>query len=266
MNLPFNIVNAVRAAYLFLIAERNYLLRLAVAPVLIKLVCYVTALALGYEDNLLRMALILVPASLIEGWMLAHVIRLITLGQRWPFQVTGDDEADIAVLQKRMHGVMGGLVSYALINILLAGLLAAMTMFAPVAPVDGAQPSAGDAGRAVMMLFAMGGLLWAFPLLWVYIPLSTSSDARAWLKDIRGMRFSLPMIGVWLLSYLPVAAVTMLGVNAILSPFPEGSVPAGARFAAIILSVVLDTLKALIGTAAMTFALGDYHARKGPRA
>lgn len=264
MSLPFNIINAARAGYQLMIQERRYLLRLAMIPTLIKLVCYVTALSLGFEDNMVRMALVLLPASLVEGWMLAHVIRMITLGQRWPFQPTGDMEADVAVLRTRMHGIMGGLVSYALVNVLLAGLLALMTGMAPVM-VDGAPPEPMDAGRAMILLVMMSTTIWAFPLLWVFIPLSLSMDAREWLKEIRGLRFALPMIAVWLLCYLPVAAVMMIGINAILSPFAEGAVPVGARFSVIILSVVLDTVKALIGTAGMTFALGEYFANKNSR-
>lgn len=261
MNLPFNIINSARAGYEFLVSERRYLLRLALIPALVKLICYVAALSLGFENNVVRMSLILLPASLMEGWMLAHAIRLITLGQRWPFQPTGDTDADMAVLRVRMHGVMGGLVAYALINVLLAGLLATMTGLLPHMP-EGGQPAPIDAGRAILMLAVMGGTLWAFPLLWVFIPLSLSMDAREWLREVRGFRFSLPMIAVWLLCYLPVAAIMMLGISAIISPFPEGQVPAGARFSVMILSVVLDTVKALLGTAGMTFALGDYFANR----
>lgn len=264
MNLPFNIVNAARAGYQLMIQERRYLLRLAVIPILIKLVCYVTALSLGFEGNMVRMALVLLPASLVEGWMLAHMIRLITLGQRWPFQPTGDMDADVAVLRSRMHGVMGGLVSYALINVLLAGLLALLTGLAPEI-TEGTQPEADDAGRAMILLIVMSTMIWGFPLLWLFIPLSLSMDAKEWLIEVRGLRFALPMIAVWLLCYLPVAAVTLIGINAIISPFPEGAIPTGARFSVIILSVILDTVKALIGTAGMTFALGEYFANKGPR-
>lgn len=264
MNFPFNIINAVRAGYEFMLQERAYLLRLALIPTLIKLVCYVAALSLGFENNMVRMAIVLLPASLAEGWMLAHVIRLITLGQRWPFRPTGDMDADMAALRVRMHGVMSGLIAYALINVLLAGLLAlAMGMAPDVA--EGAQPQAGDAGRALVMLGVMVGMVWAFPLMWVFVPLSLSMDARDWLREVKGFRFSLPMIAVWMLCFLPVTAITMLGVSAILSPFAEGEIPAGARFSAIVLSVILDTVKALIGTAGITFALGEFFASKGTR-
>lgn len=264
MNFPFNIIDSVRAGYEFIFRERAYLLRLALVPVLIKLVCFIAAISLGVEGNMVRMAIVMLPASLAEGWMLAHVIRLITLGQRWPFQPTGDMEADMSVLRTRMHGVMGGLVTYALINLLLAGLLALMMGMAPQA-ADAGVPQTVDAGRALLMLVIMGAVIWAFPLLWVFVPLSLSMDGRAWLQEVRGLRFSLPMIAVWVLCFLPVTAIAMLGISAIISPFPPDAIPAGARFSSIILSVILDTAKALIGTAGITFALGEYFANKGSR-
>lgn len=261
MNFPFDMIGAARAGYQFVIHERAYLLRLAVVPILIKLVCYVTAVALGYQDNMLRMALILLPASLVEGWMLSHMVRLIMLGQRWPFQPTGDDAADFEVLKRRMQGVMGGLVCYALINVLVAGVFALMTWLMPEA-AEG-QKAAVDPLRALAAVSITVASFWAFPLLWIFIPLATSMDPASWARRVIGWRFSLPLIGVWIMCFLPVVTITMIGVSAIVSPFAVGEIPEGARFAVIILSVILDTVKAVIGTAGITFALADYYKKSG---
>lgn len=266
MNTPFNIVQSARSAYRFIYAERLYILRLALFPTLIKLVCYVAGLALGYEDNMIRMALILLPASLVEGWMLSHLVRLIMLGQRWPFQPTGDTEADLEALEPRMRGVMGGLITYALINMVIAGVMALLVGMVP----DTADPAAAQVvspSQALLMMMALVACIWGFPLLWIYIPMATSMDAASWARSVFGLRFSFPMIAVWMLCYLPVAAITLFGVSAILSPFGGGEVPDGARFAVIIIGVILDTAKALLGTAGITFALGEFYkkARKDAR-
>jgi hypothetical protein len=258
MNAPFNIVQSARSAYSFIYAEHKYILRLALFPTLIKLVCYVAGLTLGYDDNMLRMALILLPASLVEGWMLSHVIRLIVLNQRWPFQPTGDTEADLKTLEPRMRGVMSGLITYALINMLIAGVMAVLMGMVP----DTLDPAAGAAvspQQAMLMMLIMAGCVWGFPLLWLYIPMATGMDPKSWAKSVVGLKFSFPMIAIWMLCYLPVAAITLFGVSAILSPFGQGEIPTGARFAVIIIGVILDTAKALLGTAGMTYALTEFY-------
>lgn len=262
MEFPFRIVPAAQNAYRLLSAERLYVLRLAFFPTVIKLVCYVTGLTLGYEDNVLRMSLILVPASLVEGWMLAHLVRLIVLGQRWPFRPSGNDEADIAMLEPRMRGVLGGLITYTLINLLIAGAMAlVMGGGSGGVEADAAEITASPL-QATLMMAMMAAGIWGFPLLWLYIPVAGGMDVRRWIDEIRGLKFSLPLMGVWLLCYLPIAALTIFGVSAILSPFETGAIPTGARFAVIIIGVILDTAKSLLGTAGITFALMDYYHNK----
>lgn len=253
---PFNVIQSARSAYHLLIAERRYLLRLAIVPAFIKLVCYTAGLSMGYENNLVRMALILLPASLVEGWMLAHLVRLIVLNQRWPFQPSGNEEADMAVLETRMYGIMGGLITYVLINLLVAGALAL------VASTGSLDAETVPPGQALAMMTGLIAMVWAFPLLWLYIPMAAGADTLAWLKNFRGLRVSLSMIGVWLLCYLPIAAMTLFGISAILGPFKGGDIPAGANFAVIIVSVILDTAKALLATAGMTYAVKDFYTPK----
>lgn len=264
MDFPFRILPSAQNAYRLLAAERAYILRLAIVPTIIKLVCYVAGLSLGYEDNVLRMALILVPASLVEGWMLSHLVRLIVLGQRWPFRPTGDDEADIAVLEPRMRGVMGGLITYTLIHLIIAGVMALVMSMAPTSldPAASSEVSASPA-QVMLIMSVMVAAVWGFPLLWTYIPVASGMDPRNWVREWTGLKFSLPMMGVWLLCYLPIAALTIFGVSAILTPFGMGEIPAGARFAVIIVGVILDTVKALLATAGISFALMDfYHTKK----
>ncbi|PZQ45894.1 MAG: hypothetical protein DI551_06110, partial [Micavibrio aeruginosavorus] len=72
-----NTIKAVIEAYKTCWAARQYIVRLAAAPLFIKFVCLMFATSmtrsLGISDSgIILFVLIMIPAYLAEGWMLAH--------------------------------------------------------------------------------------------------------------------------------------------------------------------------------------------------
>ena len=92
----FDIIDAAGRGYSKVWEEKTYLYQLAVIPVVIKFVCYLTIQALDWEENFIRQALVMLPSYFADGWMLSHFVRLIFLDQRWPFKPSGDPEKDMA--------------------------------------------------------------------------------------------------------------------------------------------------------------------------
>lgn len=261
--ISFDIITAAGQAYIKLWEERTYLLRLALVPTLIKLTCYTVAMALGYEENILRLSLCLLPAYFAEGWMLSHLVRLIILDQRWPFRPSGNEEVDMPLLHERLRGVMSGVLAYVLINLILAGYLTIMLHFGP----QGAAPEDIDPRKALFGFLSLVFAFWGVRLIWLYIPLALNMSARDYLKSLRGFSSSLSLIGVWLLCFVPAVAAMLIGQSVILGPFLEGEVPKAAHFSVILLRVVLDTIKVLLCTAGVAYGLSDlYNRRKEGRA
>ncbi|MCB1529442.1 MAG: hypothetical protein H6853_00915 [Rhodospirillales bacterium] len=253
--VSFDIITAAGKAYIKLWEERAYLLHLALVPTLIKLTCYTAAMALGYEENILRLSLCLLPAYFAEGWMLSHLVRLIVLGQRWPFRPSGDEEADMPLLRERLRGVMSGTLAYVLINLALAGYLTIMLHFGP----QGAAPEDIDPRKALFGFASLVFAFWAVRLIWLYIPLALNMPARDYLKSLGGFSSSLSLIGVWLLCFVPAVAAMLIGQSMILAPFLEGEVPKIVHFSIIFLRVVLDTIKVLLCTAGIAYGLSDLY-------
>ena len=109
MNQPepkslIDVVESVDYGYRFLWRERAYLMHIAAAPLAIKAICLLVLIGLGWERDFIRSALVMLPAYFAEGWMLAHLIRLVFYDQRWPFQPTGDKARDQMLLQDRIFG------------------------------------------------------------------------------------------------------------------------------------------------------------------
>lgn len=254
----FDIISAAAKAYKTTWAERRYLLRLAAIPFLIKLVCFVLAATFAKEDDqYLRFMLIMVPGLLAEGWMLSHYTRLLVIGHRWPFRATGDFDSDMAILAVRARGVLSGMIVYVLINMAL-GLLMAMVgqIMMPYLSGDD-QVAQADIPPPIMMFsaFMLGFLFWGFRLLWLYIPFAVNADAKPYLLALRGLSSSLYMIGLWLICFAPAFFVLRI-LGGFIGGLLSVSIGDGASSLVLILMTVLaDTVKSLLATAGMTYAL-----------
>ena len=119
----FDVIEAGGKGYSFAWAERRYLLRLALVPLLIKLVCHTVVLTFEWQTDFMRQALVMLPSYFADGWLMAHLVRLVFLEQRWPFRPTGNKEQDLTVLEDRARGVLSGVLVFALIKFLLAGVV-----------------------------------------------------------------------------------------------------------------------------------------------
>lgn len=252
----FDVIDAAGKGYALAWQERKYLLRLAAGPLLIKLTCYTTVVALGWELDFLRQALVMLPSYFADGWMLAHLVRLVFLNQRWPFRPSGDRDNDIAQLQDRAQGIMAGMVSFVLIKFLLAGfthLAYRASVFDPASGGAAPEPSLFMALAGIVAIFA---LLWAFRLIWLYIPAAVGYPLRRFLKEISGYMTSIYMAGVWFICFVPAAVLFTLLVSVFLAPLGVGGgdstvMPAGIEFVLAALRVALDTAVAILATASL---------------
>ncbi len=253
-----DIIDATRRAYRTIWDERSYLLRLAMIPLGLKLICF--TLAANYADSgtYMRSVLIMLPAILAEGWMLAHFIRLLGLNHRWPFRPTGDMNADFSVLHTRARGILSGTIVFALINMALGFLVATVgpyfSSFLPENPSDAAHVDIP--GYALLMSVGMlAFMFWGFRLTWLYIPYALNMTPGPYLFVLRGLGTSVHLIGLWLLCFLPFYLV--LGVfTGVIGPALAALLGKSvATLLALVMGVIADTLKTLLTTAGVTYAL-----------
>lgn len=261
----FDIIDAAGHGYTKAWQERAYLARLAVVPLLVKFTCLVVILAMGYEDNLLRQGLILIPAFFMEGWLLAHAVRLFSLGERWPFAPTGDPEKDQRLMLERTRGIMGCILMYALLKFVQTGTMALVFHYGSLEDVQAARGEVRFEG-ALMAIILAAAWIWAFRLAFIYIPLAVNVSVYGYLKMLRGYATSFYLIGTWLLCFVPALLVLSLITGLALSPFGTmAEVPMAVSFGVTFFQVALDTLIAVVSTIATTWALMSIASRASGR-
>lgn len=265
--MRIDVVNAVDFGYRTTWAERAYILRLLAIPFLIKLVCLAVLNFADWSQNYLRVGLVMMPATLAEGWALAHLVRLVFLNQYWPFRPTGEREADMAGLSDRVYGITAGTLCYVLIRHVQTGFMAFMdyarqhgvTGGAP-GGVNPATPPDVDPMLAFGALFLLVLTVWAFRLMFLYIPLAAGMSMRVLLQTRRALSVSLQLFAVWLVSIVPALLLMVMLLSMILPPasvvgqpgFSPSFIQAGLLFA---VQAGADIVMAVISTLAIAFAV-----------
>lgn len=252
MNMSsFSVIDTASLAYQTVWRERHYLFRLMVFPLLIKLACFIFALSAGFQENILRLTLCLIPAYLAEGWMIAHFVRLIGFNQRWPFRPSGDMDQDRPQIIMRARGVLGGAVAYTLINMAIGAFIAVMMT---VIPFDAA-PDDVKPQSALLGLCLLAFSVWAFRFVWVHILVALDIPPQRMLMMLASRGITLRLMGVWGLCYVPVMAGMLMLISLLFSPFVgTESMASAGQFGVIVVRVAFDTLKALFCTAGLTLA------------
>lgn len=252
-----DVVESVDYGYRTLWRERHYLVRLAAVPMVVKFICLCLLIALDWEKNFIRSALVMLPSLFTEGWMLAHLVRLVFYDQRWPFQPTGDKESDMAQLQLRAYGISCGTLFYVLIKFLLSGFLAFVTLFQTpgvegISSTTSEVPTGVALGAFLFLIFS----LWAFRFIYLYIPAAAATGFRLLLEPRRGMQISMQIMGIWLVCFVPFMMLLLFATASIIAPYADAqSIPFSAQVSASILQVVIDTTIGIVSTAAIAMGL-----------
>lgn len=255
----FDIVETSGKAFIKAWEERSYLLRLAAVPVAAKIISFILVISLGLHENILRQTLFMLPAYMMEGWMLSHIVRLVFLGQRWPVQLSGEPSADALLISERARGVIGGLLVYTLLKMAQAALLApAFFLEAPVKEAEIGESVAQasnlmTAQSLVAGVILMGLLIWGFRFLWLFIPTAANLPMKTYILALRGFSTSLYMIGGWLVCYIPFILFSAIFMQTVMSisPGDQGM----TLFVSIIGHVAADSTAMIVVTLCMSYAI-----------
>ena len=250
----FDLITSVGRAYQTVWNERRYLLRLAAVPFLLKIIFFTLGYVNGGDDNILRLSVILVPAWLAEGWMLSHVVRLVLLGQRWPFRPTGDRAADLPALHARYRGVMGGALAFALTQLVIGGWIAVLIQLVPVRLAEPTAEIAVSAEAAFAACALIGTAIYFFRFIWLYVAAAADVPLRAAADRLsRGMMTSVRLIGVWLLCAVPAMVAIQVAVGLILMLAGPESAGDAVMVLGVVARAALDIIKNLLCAVALAY-------------
>jgi hypothetical protein len=204
--MSVDIIQSAGLAYKKTWDERVYLLPMFIIPLLIKFFFFTLAGLVVQDGNILRSSLIMVPAFFAEGWLLSHWVRTIVVGHRWPFRLSGDDQADMKQLKLRGRGVLSGSVAYTLINMGMAGYF---SFFMSFIPAD-MNPEEADPSIAIIGVFMMIATFLLFRYIWFYIPMAVNTPPKLFIQAVQPLVTTFQMLGVWLVCVVPAIFLMQL--------------------------------------------------------
>lgn len=255
--------------------ERAYLLKLATIPFLIKLGCTIVVMVLGYEENVLRQGLILLPGALAEGWVLAQFLRTMLKDERWPTVLPEKvDEALLDKLLLRARGIVAATLVYGLLSLVgyllryflllffagdMSGIENGETLNTLIEEQAQKQAQMSPIYLVPMMALALISF-WGFRLMWVYIPFSVLMPVRDYLRELGGLMASLKMLVLYFCAMTPVMFVAVMLSRLVFNMF--GDIAEGgdtiAQFLVVFLVVVAETVTGLVTTAAFVWAMRGF--------
>ena len=105
-------------------------------------------------------------------------------------------------------------------------------------------------------LLAIGGIIWAFRLIWLYVPAAMNIPAIDFLKRLGPLSSSFPLIGIWLICTLPIIAITLLSfqIITVLIPIQNLFSETGQRIIILIWQAVTETTVSITATIAIAYA------------
>ncbi len=261
----FDITVAAGKAYTTIWEERTYLARMAMVPILLKIICVLAVVRFAEDGNLLQITLIMLPAYFAEGWMLAHLVRLVILGNRWPFQLTGDDKADAVSLNNRARGILSGMVSFVLINMVIVSFFTFFRIFVPL-DIDPEQADPATAGIAFIVLLTA---FFGFKFVWFYVPLAVNMNPKLYLHQFKKLPMTFYLIGLWLVCIVPAKMLMQLITSTILESAgvdsTQEALPVITENSVAVIRVIFDSLKNLFITAGIAYALLEIFGLSDPR-
>lgn len=214
----FDFVESASKGYSFFWRARLTILRLAVLPLFIKCLSFISLTALEMNENLLRQGLFLIPSYFAEGWLVIVLIRLAVLGEYKVPVLTGDAQEDSARIQDRSRLILAGTVVYVLTKMMLSFFMA---LFLEQKELYGPQQApAQGMGSFIAATIILAILVWAFRFLWLYIPVALGRSIERFLDRIKPFMTSVYMLAVWILCFVPLALIFIVASQAATTVFP----------------------------------------------
>lgn len=261
--LSFDVIETASDGYQLAWKERGYLVKLAAVPFLIKLVCYGVVMLLGWEQDFTRQAMVMLPSYFADGWLLSHLTRLVLLDQRWPFRPTGNSDKDMQVMQDRALGIMRGTLMFAVIRFMMDGVNEILYLFSQAGMEPQGEEMTASMFIAGFVSFTL--LIWAFRLVWLYIPAAVNYPVRRFMQELGGYGASWPLLGVWFICFIPLFFVHGLLISLFGMVTQQSSVSPEIILFAAFFGKLRDTAVGILATTGIALGLRQYYSPQKKR-
>lgn len=249
-----DLLSATRDGYMTLWQERQYVMRLAVIPLTLKIMFYFAAVMFEVGPERLYFTIIMLPALFAEGWFHAQFLRTVLTGERWPIRIEGRVEKHFDFLLARARGILACIIAFVLIAMLKGGAMVGLSAM-QIAATEKAATGMMDSNPLALFLGlgVIGAALWGFRLVWIYIPLVVLMPIKTYLKGVNGMMSSIQMIVIWLLCVIPLQFALLFLASMLLAPYGGEISKSPSVISFLFFSIILvgESISRLIAATAM---------------
>lgn len=261
----FDFIEAAVKGYEFVWRERKYLARVAFPVVFVKVACLFAVISFGVQNMYMLQGLVLFPGYVVEALFMIGLIRYALYGENifiWgrSFPSENPPKSSIPMVGRltRAQCVQAGVAVYLLMIVFVLSFTGSIMDYAETLEKN-MESGGGTAiptvlgGIIVMSILAFG--IWSFRLFWLYIPIAIGVSISGFLRVIKGLESSVYMIGTWLMCFLPPLVLFGVGMQLIVSIFPEGS--EGFIILSSVFRAITDLVVTAIQVAAMTYGFTE---------
>lgn len=194
----FDFVESASHAYRFLWVQRSAILRFSAMALAIKILSLIALVVFGLQEFSLRQGLYLLPSFFIEGWAIATLV-IMALHEHEARSETR--KSILAPGKDTARNIKAAMIVYVLTKLMLSFVVGSVYGDQQAAPEAAAsEPSMQSFFMALVIIAFM---IWAFRFLWIYIPVVMGRSVREYLARFRAYSDSFPMLGVWILCFVP---------------------------------------------------------------
>lgn len=211
----FNIFDAIRNAYLFVGRNWLYLLKIGMLPVLMQIGVALFLQSQRPDASTIESYLWGLPATTLFSWFMFLEMRLLLLGER----IDKPLPKDINFLRDRQRALRVSIITALLFNMWLAASVT-LLLAATDSGLWGVNWPLTLAG-----LFLIGSIVWGMRFSVLPILGAVDHPFKPFLDQVRGMMFSLRLIGMGILCLLPVAFVFQILTALFISRPADPAVP-----------------------------------------
>ena len=201
----FDFVDSASRAYQFVWDKRDEVLRFSAMVLALKMLSFAAFVAFGLQKDVLLQGLLLLPSHLLEGWVIATLI-MMALYQYEAQEKNG--QSIMPATQDMGKHIKASMIVYVLIKLMLSFVMG--YTYEGQQGLPDTQPPDPTLQTFIVAVMIIVFLIWAFRFLWIYIPIVMGRSLGEYLVKFRAFSDSFPLLGVWILCFVPVVLVMLV--------------------------------------------------------
>jgi hypothetical protein len=250
----FKIIESIKSAYVFAWRNTTYLLMAAVVPLVTQIVSDGFLQYIGKGDPLklgfIEYGLWTLPAQAVLAWFLFIEARLIFLGESI-YNLPKEPQAIAARNRAMQASILMALVFHMILIVFQA-----VTQWSASVAQSSMDATAKPNSMAMTAgMLSIGAMFWALRFMAAPVVMSIGLSLRQFIFRVNGVEFSLRLLGLWILAWLPVFFIYGLFATLLFGDKPEMS--SGDIYVSNLLDAPFGIIGSAVATAAMAFAIKE---------